>query len=298
MSKKPANGAALLALAAVTAACPDVEPGALSMFLETALKACGGKHLVLLQEKGDDHVILGQAGVNKETLSALHVAVVGRLKDVEGRRIVRVKQKEKSASRILLVSDDELDLETLRALATIVGQILYVRSETLEDSVTRLLNRKSLELHISSLEDEARRHLRPVGVLFVDIDRFKQVNDAHGHSAGDSVLRQVAECLAKLRRPGDILGRYGGEELVWLGEVDSPEKLAVIAERFRTAVETLQLRKNGTYFPFKVTISVGGTIFKSAGRFDPRTIANAIERADKAMYRAKKDGRNRVVIEA
>ena len=128
-------------------------------------------------------------------------------------------------------------------------------------------------------------------MLFLDLDHFKQVNDRFGHESGDRVLIAVANVIKNGLRPGDIIGRYGGEEFVAIVAGAGPESARLVAERLRQAVEELQPPSPG---PTRVTISIGTTVF------DPRQLEETpqelVHRADLALYAAKRGGRNRVVM--
>jgi diguanylate cyclase (GGDEF)-like protein len=151
------------------------------------------------------------------------------------------------------------------------------------DGLTGLYNRRASETLIGNLlaEPDAEDAL----ILF-DIDRFKSINDTHGHPAGDDVLRQVARrCEAVLRR-GDLFARWGGEEFLVLVRGARDDGGARVAESLRTAISTAPIAPVG-----RVTASFG------VARFDARdTIETWLQRADGALYRAKQEGRDRVVV--
>jgi len=126
-------------------------------------------------------------------------------------------------------------------------------------------------------------------VLFVDIDRFKEVNDTHGHEVGDQVLRMVARTLAASTRTFDILGRWGGEEFVAVLANVEPEELSIIAERSRILVRESSLPLDAGVL--SVTVSIGGTL-----AVEGDTIKTVVRRADRHMYVSKSCGRNRVTV--
>jgi diguanylate cyclase (GGDEF)-like protein len=127
-----------------------------------------------------------------------------------------------------------------------------------------------------------------VGVLMIDIDRFKALNDTYGHATGDEVLRAVAAALAGAVREDDVPARYGGEEFAVLLRNPTPDMAVEIGERVREAVADLDL---GRFRVPGVTVSVGVAI---GGRSD-RPIDELIADADRALYEAKRRGRDRVV---
>jgi two-component system, cell cycle response regulator len=164
-----------------------------------------------------------------------------------------------------------------------------LRRDSQTDPLTGLLNRRSLQAEVTSRCQAKERF----GVLFMDLDHFKSVNDRYGHEMGDRVLVAVAAVLKAGLRPGDLVGRYGGEEFVGIVAGAGPESARLVAERLRQSVEAMLPPKAG---PSALTISIGTTVF------DPRQSDERSEellhRADMALYAAKRTGRNRVVLVA
>jgi len=165
-----------------------------------------------------------------------------------------------------------------------------LQSIALTDALTGVANRRALE---QSLTQAALRQ-RPsdrLSVLMIDIDYFKLLNDGRGHLAGDAVLREVATALQRaLSRPGDVLGRYGGEEFVALLHGTDSAGAAVVAERLRAGVEKLRIEHPASPFGV-VTVSIG---LASALREDHLATSGLIAAADKALYEAKNAGRNQI----
>jgi diguanylate cyclase (GGDEF)-like protein len=154
------------------------------------------------------------------------------------------------------------------------------------DMLTNIYNRRHLDEHLRAVISAARRHDRTVGVLIVDIDHFKNVNDEHGHLAGDAVLREVAARLQQAMRTEDALGRWGGEEFLAVLTDTPPEGVRVMAERLRQVVAAAPFTlDDGSQI--RVTVSVGHT----NGTEDAEVL---VHRADDALYVAKAEGRNRV----
>ena len=157
------------------------------------------------------------------------------------------------------------------------------------DPLTGLRNRRFIDeiLNIELLR--ARRYETPLTVVMADIDHFKQVNDAHGHQAGDAVLRAMADVLRRSLRASDVGGRYGGEEFLVVLTQNEPDGGRRFAERWRQAVESTCVElPDGARV--EVTISVG-----VAGAVGPRCEApELVAAADAALYAAKQCGRNRV----
>jgi len=154
------------------------------------------------------------------------------------------------------------------------------------DMLTGLSNRAHLSALMTKVLTDAESRGQGAGVLFMDLDRFKNINDTLGHEAGDAVLRSVAEQLQKCLGPNEFVGRLGGDEFVIVvGGVASPSSLACVARRVLTAVAH-PIFVDGQ--EIRTTGSVGISVFPRDGR-DPQTLK---KNADIALYRAKEEGRN------
>ena len=158
------------------------------------------------------------------------------------------------------------------------------------DALTGSLNRRSIDQWLARCFLEAERDGQPLSVLFVDLDRFKGVNDRYGHAAGDQCLRAVAGALAGALEEGDVFGRYGGEEFIAILPGRGGAAARQAGERLRAAVERLAVDWEGQ--SIKLTVSVG----VATRRDGERTPAATIERADKALYASKRAGRNCVHV--
>ncbi|MCY7354706.1 MAG: GGDEF domain-containing protein [Lysobacter sp.] len=158
------------------------------------------------------------------------------------------------------------------------------------DALTGTFNRRSLDQWLTRCFGDAHRASKDLSVLFVDLDHFKQVNDTHGHAAGDHCLRRTSAALREMIGAGDLLGRYGGEEFIVLLPGATSDSARQLGERIRLAVESQHIEWNGTSLP--ITVSVG-VATRSALEQTPTA---TIERADKALYAAKRSGRNRVCV--
>lgn len=171
-----------------------------------------------------------------------------------------------------------------------LSRLHELREMALLDPLTGLGNRRYTEQKLGERLEEMRRYGWPFGVLFVDIDRFKNVNDEFGHDAGDRVLKMVATTLLKSLRPFDFLGRWGGEEfLALLVNVDEPQ-LQSVAERSRLLVanSTVPVEDDD----IRVTVSIGATLARPQD--SPRQL---VRRADRLLYQSKRAGRNLVTVE-
>ena len=161
------------------------------------------------------------------------------------------------------------------------------------DPLTGLANRRHFELMLAGEVDRVARAGEPALVLLIDIDHFKKVNDAHGHPAGDEVLKHVAHMLQDCIRPMDTVARFGGEEFAMILPNCPPSFAQAVAERIRIRVEsmTIPISPGETV---RVTVSLGGA-------FAPQWVRSSallwVERADQQLYRAKSEGRNRACLE-
>ncbi|MGZ8907732.1 MAG: HDOD domain-containing protein [Methylobacter sp.] len=160
------------------------------------------------------------------------------------------------------------------------------------DHLTQLFNKRMVNNFLTDIFQEDESKLANIAIGFVDIDKFKLFNDTCGHQAGDNALKIVADILRSLTRPGDFIGRYGGEEFLFILRNTDESGASGYAERIRSEIErrgkVLSQRFNGHL----LTVSIGVSMYSR--RYTHYT--EMIEAADQAMYRAKNEGRNRVVM--
>jgi diguanylate cyclase (GGDEF)-like protein/PAS domain S-box-containing protein len=166
----------------------------------------------------------------------------------------------------------------------------HLRKLALSDDLTGVGNRRYLEMALESRLDELRRYGWDFGILFVDVDHFKRVNDTYGHEAGDAVLRMVARTLAHNLRASDTVARWGGEEFVVLVLHADLDGLEQTASRLRALVERSSLGRGNA--SIHVTVSIGGTLAR-----DGDSLASLVARADRLMYRSKSVGRNCITLD-
>ena len=166
----------------------------------------------------------------------------------------------------------------------------------LTDSLTGVQNRRYFEHRCLVEISQAQRHRQPLACMFLDIDKFKRINDSHGHQSGDVVLRGVAEVIQAQLRASDTIARYGGEEFVVLLPQTAALHAQEIAERIRVAVAAQAFRSQSDQ-TVPVTISIGLAMLPlDAAASEPAAQAEMlIATADRALYQAKHGGRNRVV---
>jgi diguanylate cyclase (GGDEF)-like protein len=191
--------------------------------------------------------------------------------------------------------DETRRLEAMLAQQVALRRDLESKNEQLArlattDPLTGVANRRALCDHLDVALQRARDHGEPVTLLMIDLDRFKLVNDTHGHDAGDAVLKETATRLSGALRGGDVLGRLGGEEFAVVLVGCLPEHGPYVAERLRIMLGLRPFRlPSGDLV--KVTTSIGGT---SVAPGQALTLEETLKRSDLALYACKHSGRNRV----
>lgn len=184
-----------------------------------------------------------------------------------------------------------------------IGFVLMIKERTdkesrtlaMTDALTGLYNRRAF-MELAEKECTfAERNTLPLGLMMIDVDHFKSINDHYGHAAGDVALASVARILASRLRRQDTIGRYGGEEFCVLLPSTDRSGAASVGEALRRAIEraALSLAKQS----ISVTVSIGITTYPAQGRSTtPHLLDSLFEKADAALYQAKREGRNRVVM--
>ena len=162
----------------------------------------------------------------------------------------------------------------------------------LTDALTGLYNRRYMSTHLPGLLTKAVAADKPVGLLMIDIDHFKKVNDTHGHAAGDSVLKAVALRVPDLLRPEDTVARMGGEEFMVVMPDAGLDVATRVAERLRQAIADMTIADQSVPQGIRVTVSVGVSVMRPTDT--PETL---MARADAALYRAKQSGRNKIAMD-
>jgi diguanylate cyclase len=167
-------------------------------------------------------------------------------------------------------------------------ELELLQTEAGQDFLTGIPNRKVLSERVDELLSLARRHGNVFSIAIFDIDHFKQVNDTHGHLAGDRILKAVSALINAQRRVSDIFGRYGGEEFVMIMPETRQEQAAIVAEKIRGSVAKASFKYEDT--TIKITVSAG------VGSLNVNDSESTLfKRVDEALYKAKTDGRNKVV---
>lgn len=167
------------------------------------------------------------------------------------------------------------------------GLIESLKRDSLIDALTGLPNRRYLQMNLAGSLAEFERHGIGFGVVFADVDRFKQFNDDYGHHVGDKVLKLVGNTMGKCMRAYDMVGRWGGEEFLAVIRFTDTEQFRLVAEKLRVMVEQSFFMHEGD--KLKVTITLGATHVRPGDCVD-----SLVDRADQLMYQGKQAGRNRV----
>ncbi len=197
-------------------------------------------------------------------------------------RVAPIRDKHgKITGGIEIFSDNTPTVAALERVAE-VERLAYI------DPLTGLANRRYAEITLNGRFEELQRYNWPFGVIFIDIDRFKDINDRFGHDIGDEVLKMVAKTLQNSVRSFDVIGRWGGEEfLAVIANVDREELLAT-ASRFRALVEESGIP---AVPGIRVTISLGATLARPDDE-----MASLLKRVDQLMYESKSAGRNTATV--
>ncbi|WP_028079588.1 GGDEF domain-containing response regulator [Solimonas soli] len=266
-------------------------------------------YVVALASSGEEALALSAADTPNLILLDVEMPGIGGL---ETCRRLRARPATASVPVIFVTSHDEPEYEAAGLLAGATDFIgkpvhpdvvrmrvrtqlqLRLHSERLEslafqDSLTGVFNRRYFDLHLEHEWQIARRNSTPLSLVFIDVDRFKSYNDRFGHTRGDQCLREIASLLSSaLRRPQDFVARYGGEEFACLLPSTDAPAAARTAEYLRQRIEAAEI---GGRHDLRVTISAGVASQIPDHGLEARIL---VERADRHLYLAKKNGRNRV----
>ena len=286
-------------------------------------QALDDRHTVSMASSADDAIAAARAG----DLDLIIVSL--SLQDTDGLRLcshLRSMEESRQMPILILVDDTPDQMERLvRGLDLGVNDYLirpvdqnelmarcrtqlrrkkyedrlranYHLSMTLAvtDPLTGLYNRRYLESHLDNLLQRAVQDNKPIGLMAMDIDHFKVVNDTHGHAAGDEVLKEFAARVKRCVRFIDLAARTGGEEFVVIMPDSTQETCMAVAERLREAIAASPVVIAEQNLEIPITVSIGVTISQGAAD-DSATI---MRRGDEALYEAKNSGRDRVVLDA
>ena len=227
-----------------------------------------------------------------QTINDGHVRVVETvyLHHREGHRVpIQVRTIPVSDDDGNVVGGVEIFSELGRRGADLEHRIDELKRRLMLDKLTQLPNREHAEQDLSTRLYDFQHGGTAFGVIFADIDHFKQVNDTYGHAAGDQVLQVIAATLGHNVRPGDMIARWGGEEFVGAFANLGRTGLQVVADKLLMLVRRSDIDIRDA--KIDVTISIGATV---ANLDDD--IESLVKRADELMYRSKKEGRNRITL--
>ena len=237
-----------------------------------------------MKEEGLEHHLLSLVAsddastLNKKTLHFdLLITPVENSRWEKGDRLIHFRNVTDQTSAYHRLQDSERRLHE-------VNEELARLSTT--DPLTGLHNRRHFQDHLDYEMEKYMRGGQPIGLLSIDIDHFKRVNDTYGHQAGDEILTEVSRILETQCRAADTLARVGGEEFMVLLATDRSGQLEVAAERFRDSVQSHRFSIGGRK-PLKVTVSIGATLSRRSD-----TLRELQRRVDQRLYEAKRLGRN------
>jgi len=236
---------------------------------------------------------LGDAGVSRAHASFVRSAVGIEITDLGSRNGTFVNGRRVAVS-VLLRQGDTISLGGVRLRYGVeaeeqVRRLRDLHEAAVHDHLTGLYNRRFFEERLLAEVAYAVRHRAPLSLLMFDVDRFKQLNDTHGHVTGDFALKAVASALQRGVRTEDFVARFGGEEIVVVARGSGLEGALALGERLRGRVEALALAPEG--LTLKLTVSAGiATLSGSVTNARQLLLA-----ADGALFEAKERGRNRVV---
>jgi diguanylate cyclase len=227
-----------------------------------------------------------------------HIQVIGSFADqattdIDPRSLIEtlVDELSKAATRASRLENNLI--QATHELSTIRDSLSQAEQKAKTDTLTGLPNRRALDEFFRSSQMVAMENGKPLSVLLIDIDHFKKFNDTFGHGVGDQVLRLIANLLREQVREGDLPARHGGEELIAVLPGANLAACQLVAERIRSSIAECRMtrRSTGEVLP-SVTVSIGVGEFRYG-----ESMAELIERCDRALYGAKAAGRNCVVTE-
>ncbi len=246
--------------------------------LTDAIEATGEKTAVNTDELQKVSTELKKSAADNPTISTLVESVIAVTKSV--------REANRQLENQLAKSSDEV--------VTLRQNIESIRQEAMTDPLTGMRNRKSFDSAIEELIAASRVKGAPLALVMADVDHFKDFNDRWGHQTGDQVLRLVAEVMNANIKGKDLLARYGGEEFAILLPDTSLENAVMLADRIRHSIEVRRLKKRRTEEDLgAITMSMGVALLRAKD-----TSETLIERADTALFAAKRGGRNAVFDEA
>lgn len=241
-------------------------------------------------------LITDRSEADKQLLQRLQVNSFFSLPILNNNRLISVLYIDNA------MSGKDLDEKMLPGLNNIVTELGFAllnarqfaqeKKKTQIDSLTRLNNRGMINQFLNSIFKKSRHELKRLAIGFIDIDHFKLFNDHYGHHAGDDVLKIVSDIMKNLTRPGDFIGRYGGEEFLFVLTDTDENGVRIFAERIRYEIEKKGKMLNKRFPRQSLTASIGVALYQP----QYKTYYAMIDAADKAMYQSKEHGRNKVTL--
>ena len=238
----------------------------------------------LVKESGDELASVNQV-LGEEFADTSQLPEVEKV--LEKSEAVETKVKDASEKLTLVNRALEKEVKELHLMERELAQIKTQRKEalhaSLHDALTGLPNRVLFNDRLTHAIGQAKRHGWTLAVMFLDLNKFKAINDTYGHAVGDSVLRTIAKRLKETTRTEDTISRHGGDEFLYLlMEIEHEHDAATVAKKIIQAVEEpFDVNTGG----LKISTSIGISIFPKDGH----TVDALISNADAAMYRAKQD---------
>src|SRR5215469_2261022 len=283
------------------ALAPSNEVSSVDTFEETLVRVRGGDFdliVVSLGMRGFDGLRL--CSQLRSLPEARHVPILVVVSEGDRRKLTQALEMgvndylTRPVDRNELVARVRTQLRKKRYADRLRHNVQLSLEMAITDQLTGLHNRRYMSRHLDNLVASAKKSQRPIAFVIMDIDYFKAVNDTHGHDIGDEVLKEFASRIAANVRGIDLACRYGGEEFVVVMPDTDVSFACQVSERLRHSIETTPFRISRAPNALNLTISIG-----IAGLEGPDDTADALlHRADQALYRAKKTGRNKVVADA
>ncbi|WP_304546409.1 sensor domain-containing diguanylate cyclase [Sulfurimonas microaerophilic] len=196
------------------------------------------------------------------------------------REVTAIRNAEKTLKEL----NESLEHKVKKRTQELTVALEQMEKLSITDKLTNLYNRYKIEEILSNEIKRAQRYDRSFGLLMLDIDKFKEINDKYGHIQGDTVLKEFAVILTNYARESDSVGRWGGEEFLIITPESSQEAIFKVAERLRAIIEEHQFGTVGN-----ITVSIGATLYQKDA-----TIESLIAKADNGLYASKNSGRNSV----
>lgn len=238
-------------------------------------------------------IMLDAVTGNREQMAAIHI-LDQKASNTPPQNFLRqlLEELRNAASRVTRLEANLAD--SSRELESIRTSLQHAEEKSKIDPLTGLANRRALEEFFKAKQIVAMENGEPLSAMMMDVDHFKRFNDNYGHGVGDQVLKLIASTTKAKIRPEDLAARYGGEEIVVVLPSADLTTSAAAAERIRCAIADCRItrRSSGEVLP-KVSVSIGVAQFRLG-----ESIPDLIERCDQALYRAKRSGRNCVILES